>query len=64
MKGATKGDSKRGKKPYLKPEARQVRLRPEEAVLGGCKMNGSGAGPGNLSTCNPLMIACSTLGTS
>jgi len=25
------------KKPYTKPEVRQVQLRPEEAVLGGCK---------------------------
>ena len=64
MKDEKKRNAQKGKKPYLKPEARQVRLRPEEAVLGGCKMNGSGAGPGNLSTCNPLMIACSTLGTS
>ncbi len=33
------------KKPYVKPEMKQVSLRPEEAVLGGCKVQGSlGAG--------------------
>jgi len=33
----------RGKKPYVKPEVEQVPLRPEEAVLGACKVDG-GAG--------------------
>jgi hypothetical protein len=31
---------KKEKKPYLKPELRQVPLRPEEAVLGNCKLSG------------------------
>jgi hypothetical protein len=26
------------KKPYTKPEVKQVSLKPEEAVLGGCKV--------------------------
>ncbi len=34
------GERKREKKPYLKPELRQVPLRPEEAVLGNCKLSG------------------------
>ncbi len=29
------------KKPYVKPEMSQVSLRPEEAVLGGCTVQGS-----------------------
>jgi hypothetical protein len=29
------------KKPYVKPEVTQVPLRPEEAVLGNCKIAGS-----------------------
>jgi hypothetical protein len=29
-----------GKKPYRKPEIRRVELRPQEAVLGGCKTAG------------------------
>ena len=28
------------KRPYKKPELMQVPLRPEEAVLGNCKMSG------------------------
>jgi hypothetical protein len=34
------------KKPYIKPEVKQVPLRPEEAVLGGCKMSGTGGPDG------------------
>ena len=41
-----KRDSQAGRKrrPYIKPEVKQVALRPEEAVLGNCKTN-SKAGP-------------------
>jgi len=28
------------KKSYTKPEIKQVQLKPEEAVLGGCKVTG------------------------
>jgi hypothetical protein len=28
------------KKPYTKPSIRRVELRPQEAVLGGCKTSG------------------------
>ncbi len=39
------------KKSYVKPEVKQVQLKPEEAVLGiGCKTSGGGAGSGG--TCN------------
>lgn len=38
------------KHPYRKPEVKQILLRPEEAVLGGCKITGQ-YGPG-LSNCN------------
>jgi hypothetical protein len=38
------------KKPYQKPEVRRVPLRPEEAVLGGCKTASGGAGSGNTCT--------------
>lgn len=43
--------SMRRRKPYAKPEIRQVALRAEEAVLGNCK-SGGGAGPGNPCTKN------------
>jgi hypothetical protein len=33
------------KKAYRKPEVKRFNLRPEEAVLGGCKIAGTG-GPG------------------
>ena len=38
------------KKPYTKPEVKQVQLKPEEAVLGGCKVTGQ-FGPA-ISTCS------------
>jgi len=42
----------RGKKPYMKPQVRQVRLRPEEAVLGFCK-NPTTYGPTD-TDCKPV----------
>ena len=38
MSGRKKQDARVPKKPYTKPEIKQVQLRPEEAVLGGCKI--------------------------
>jgi hypothetical protein len=61
MKGDFKTSAQKGKKPYLKPEVKQVQLRPEEAVLGGCK-TGSMAGP-TQAACN-VPVNCNTLGTS
>jgi len=34
------------KKSYTKPEVKQVPLRPEEAVLGNCKVAGTGGPDG------------------
>jgi len=42
--------SEQRRKPYNKPELIQIALRPEEAVLGFCKSNGS-AGPVHRNTC-------------
>lgn len=50
------------KKPYSKPELKRVDLRPEEAVLGNCKMSIS-AGPGSGSSCKPAGSSCSTQGS-
>jgi hypothetical protein len=47
------------KKPYEKPVLRQVPLRPEEAVLGNCKIAGS-IGPA-ASSCSTYV--CSSLGS-
>jgi len=37
MKDKPEKSSSRRKKPYVRPEVKQVPLRPEEAVLGNCK---------------------------
>jgi hypothetical protein len=49
------------KKPYQPPKLRRVELRPEEAVLGNCKVSGV-SGPGNGGTCT-MVTSCSTVGT-
>ena len=56
--GAERGSARSARKPYVKPQMTQVSLRPEEAVLGGCKVGGS-LGPGQ-PTCN-VPSACSAL---
>ena len=48
----------RGRKPYAKPEIKQVSLRPEEAVLGSCKTSKI-SGPGQAKCSVPS--ACSSL---
>jgi len=50
------------KKPYTKPEVKQVSLKPEEAVLGGCKVseNNNPNTGGMGATCSSPM-PCSTL---
>jgi hypothetical protein len=47
------------KKPYESPQLTKVSLRPEEAVLGACKISGS-AGPVG-SSC--VATQCRTLGS-
>ena len=44
--------AKRPKKPYAKPEVKQVELRAEEAVLGACKITGH-SGPGSMGCHTP-----------
>jgi hypothetical protein len=50
------------KRPYTKPQVTQVPLRPDEAVLGFCKI-GSASGPGAPGNCNPGGGTCSTAGS-
>jgi hypothetical protein len=52
---------KKAKKPYVRPEVKQVQLKPEEAVLGYCKQT-SIFGPGAAS-CNIPVLACSSNGS-
>ena len=47
------------KKPYVKPQVTQVPMRPEEAVLGNCKIAGV-MGP---ATANCGAIMCSSVGS-
>jgi hypothetical protein len=51
----------RKKRPYAKPEMKQVALRQEEAVLGACKGTG-GPGPGTGGGCR-RPTPCSSLGS-
>lgn len=48
------------KQPYVKPELRQVSLRPDEAVLGNCK-TASSSGPIQALCTSPT--ACSASGS-
>jgi hypothetical protein len=43
-----------GKKPYQPPQVTAISLRPEEAVLGHCKISGTG-GPVSAS-CQPVGV--------
>ncbi len=53
----------RKKKPYSKPEIKKVQLRPEEAVLGGCKWNVAPS-PGPFQpVCRLFGSDCNTMGS-
>jgi hypothetical protein len=64
VKDKTSQDSSRQKKLYVRPEIRQVPLKPEEAVLGLCKQTGI-AGPGLPSgnACGDGVSPCSSIGS-
>ncbi len=48
------------KKPYEPPRLARISLRPEEAVLGFCKIAGTG-GPVNMSSC--VALNCMIIGS-
>ena len=56
-------EPKNEKRAYVKPEIKQVALRPDEAVLGACKASsgGGGSGPGGGNCRTP--VPCSSLGS-
>jgi hypothetical protein len=62
MSGRDEKGGRRPKKPYARPEVKQVQLRPEEAVLGNCKSSGT-AGPsgGDCGACP--VTGCSSCGS-
>jgi len=45
MEDRENSSERRCQRPYEKPAIIEVPLRPEEAVLGNCKLSGSGPGP-------------------
>ena len=49
-----------GKKPYQPPQLITISLRPEEAVLGHCKISGGGGGP-QPPTC--MALFCMSIGS-
>ena len=59
MKDANDRNLQKGKRPYIKPELKQVQLKPEEAVLGGCKLS-TASGPARV-TCDFGPGACRAL---
>jgi hypothetical protein len=60
MKDRSEKGAMQPKKPYSKPEVRQVPLRPEEAVLGACKSS-SAVGMAQ-ATCD-FVSACNVIGS-
>ncbi len=58
MSNEDRRGGKVGKRIYRKPVIREVKLRPEEAVLGNCKVSGA-TGPLQSSCASPS--ACSSL---
>lgn len=53
------------RKPYQAPQLTTISLRPEEAVLGACKISG-GSGPNNngmTGPCEILLGGCQPLGS-
>jgi hypothetical protein len=52
-----------GKKPYEPPRLTTISLRPEEAVLGHCKISG-GTGPTQTAgPCDILLAGCRSIGS-
>jgi hypothetical protein len=53
------GNAADAKKPYVKPQIQEVPLRPDEAVLGGCK-TASVSGPGQHRCTSPSNCSAPT----
>ncbi len=61
IKNNQENNEKKKKKPYVKPEVKKVPLKPEEAVLGFCKLN-TFTGPGG-ANCGIPADPCSSAGS-
>jgi len=58
MSGRDEKDARQSKKPYVKPEVKQIQLKPEEAVLGFCKGTTAATGIGGF-----CLLTCPNLGS-
>ena len=56
------GNDPVAKKLYETPKILTISLRPEEAVLGNCKISASGTGLGHVGSCS-VPTACFTIGS-
>jgi hypothetical protein len=52
-----------GKKPYESPQLTAISLRPEEAVLGHCKISGGSGPSGTAGPCDILLAGCRSIGS-
>jgi hypothetical protein len=59
MDDSTTDDRQHEKRPYAKPQIQEVPLRPDEAVLGGCKTS-SGSGPAQFRCTMPSSCSATT----
>ncbi len=57
-----KESGEKSRKPYRKPSAKKVPLRPEEAVLGNCKNTNTGGANIGSGICS-IPSNCSTIGS-
>ena len=62
MKDAVNQQDSR-KKKYQAPEVVRVCLRPEEAVLGHCKVPGAAGPASGAATCSKFGLRCNSLGS-
>ena len=62
IKHKPSADHSKQRRPYIKPEVRRVLLRPEEAVLASCKVQGGSGGPTG-SHCRQGQTPCLSYGS-
>ena len=56
------GNDRTEKMQYEPPKIVTISLRPEEAVLGNCKISGTSGGPNGLNACTAV-TACFAIGS-
>jgi len=51
------------RKPYTPPHVTVISLRPEEAVLGHCKISGGSGPSGTAGPCDIFLAGCRSIGS-